>query len=105
MVGWGLEGVWQKAVVQRSPEEQWGSEEATTADVTLLVARSPASCVMVWEGENWWVPVTTFGNQLGVGSETREAAMIVQMGGDRWTRLWALRRLWRDFGGETNRTC
>lgn len=80
MVGWGQEAVWQKALVQRSPEEQWGSKEAAIADVALLVARSPASCVRVWEGEKWWVPVTAFGDELGVGSETREAAMIVPGG-------------------------
>lgn len=81
-----------------------GSKEAAIADVTLLVARPPASCVKVWEGEKWWVPVTAFGDELGVGSETREAAMIVQVEGDRWTRLWALRRFWRAFGGGTNKT-
>ena len=26
MVGWGLEEVCQRALVQRSPEEQWGVE-------------------------------------------------------------------------------
>lgn len=51
MVGWGLEGTSQRALVQRSPEEQWGSGEAAIADVTLLVTMPPASCVSVWEGE------------------------------------------------------
>lgn len=27
--------------------------------------------------------------------ETREAATIVQVGGDRWTRVWALGRFWK----------
>lgn len=30
--------------------------------------------------------------------------MIVQVGGDRETRLWAPRRFWKDFGGRANKT-
>lgn len=51
------------------------------------------------------VPVIAFGVKLRGGLEAREVAMIVQVGGDRWARVWALGRFWKDFGGRANKSC
>ena len=49
--------------------------------------------------------MTAFGDKVGEGSEARKVAMIVQVESDRWTRVWALGKFWKDFGDRVNKSC